>query len=209
MNIDKTYIENIKCVLERHLPSAEGSGKPSAVLMPLIEHNGSIHIVLTQRAFSMKHQPGDFCFPGGHGENDETPDETAIRETCEELGIKKENIKLIGETDFIISMSNMYIRSFVGFLHDINIDDFVINNDEVEKVIAVPLDFFINTTPSLHVVNMEPRFSADFPFHLIYGGKNYNWRTASMKEWFYNYKGDIIWGLTARIINNFKSIIGV
>ena len=91
----------------------------------------------------------------------------------------------------------------------IQANGFSINRDEVEKVIAIPLSFFAETLPSLSSVPLKPQFPEDFPFHLIYGGRNYNWRTAAMNEWFYDYSGNIIWGITARIINNFKLIIGL
>ena len=209
MENKKNNIDNIEYMLSAHTSAAEGSGIPSAVLIPITEYNGSLHLILTQRSLKMKRQPGDFCFPGDHGELNETPAETAVRETCEEIGVCGENIKILGETDFIVTSYGAYIRPFVGYIDGIKPDEFKINPDEVEKIILIPLSFFINTTPRLSVVELEPKFPPDFPFHLIHGGKDYKWGKALMKEWFYDYEGNIIWGLTARIINNFKSIISI
>ena len=81
--------KDIKKIFSSHISVPFGTKPPSAVLVPLMEKENGINVVFTQRALHMIHQPGDICFPGGHHENDETAEETAIRETYEELGIKK------------------------------------------------------------------------------------------------------------------------
>lgn len=200
-------LEKIKQNFANHSARPEGYGIPSAVLVPLMNINGSLNVLLTQRSLHMVNQPGDICFPGGHGECGETPMETALRETWEELGIRPENITIIGECDFITSHFGAYITPFVGIVENITIDDFVFSPDEVEKILLIPLDFFMETTPRLSVVTLESKFPPDYPFHLIHGGENYKWANAKVKHWFYDYNGEVIWGLTARIINNLKSIL--
>lgn len=202
-----TSLDLIKKNFAHHIPRPEGYGIPSAVLVPLINIDGQLNVLLTQRSLHMVNQPGDICFPGGHGEIGETPVETALRETWEELGIKQENITIIGECDFITSHFGAYIRPFVGIVDNIALNEFIYSEDEVEKTILIPLDFFMQTTPRLSIVTLESKFPPDYPFHLIYGGKNYNWAGAKVKHWFYDYNGEIIWGLTARIINNLKTIL--
>jgi hypothetical protein len=54
---------------------------------------------------------------------------------------------------------------------------------------------------------MKNVFPADFPFDKIYGGKDYQWRKSIMEEYFYEYKGDVIWGITARMIKNLCEIL--
>ncbi len=66
---------------ERQLRSA-------AVLIPILEHNSGFTILLTQRTETMSNHPGQIAFPGGTKEVAEsTPEETALRETEEEIGI--------------------------------------------------------------------------------------------------------------------------
>lgn len=73
------------------------------MLLPLFEENGEIKLLITQRALDLDRQPGDFCFPGGHAENNESPEETAVRETFEEIGIQEKDIDILGRLDFIVS----------------------------------------------------------------------------------------------------------
>ena len=186
---------------------ADGYMKPSAVLVPIIEINGTLNFLITQRAFNMKHQPGDFCFPGGHSEGTETPVETALRETLEELGIPKKNITVLGPCDFIVSSFGAHIKPFLGIINNFNIKNMKINKDEVEKVFFIPIDFFLQTEPMVKTIAFEPVFPHDFPFDLIIGGKNYKWGEVANKQTFYDYEGNIIWGLTAKIIDNVKSIL--
>ena len=77
----------------------------------------------------------------------------------------------------------------------------------MEKVIAVPLKFFIETEPEKYTINMLYDFPEDFPFNKIFGGKNYQWSKPKMVEYFYEYEGNVIWGLTAGIIRNLCSIL--
>ncbi len=189
------------------IPTVEGYAKPSAVLIPLVEINNEPCMILTQRALHMKHQPGDFCFPGGRSEGNETAEETALRETWEELGILPERVKILGPCDFITTSFGAFIKPFVGVIENFNPKELNLNKDEVEKVIFIPLNFIMETEPRMSLVNLEPRFAPDFPFHLIVDGKNYAWGKYQTKQFFYDYNGDVIWGLTARIINNFKDIL--
>ena len=199
-------LKTLKETFER-TPRLEGYGAPSAVLVPLMEVQGELCMLLTQRALHMKHQPGDFCFPGGHHEPGETPEQTALRETREEIGVPSCCIDLWGPSDVVISPFGAYIRPYVGYIHGFSLAQFRLNRDEVEKVLPVPLQFFFDTEPRLSIVPLEPKFPPDFPFHLIQGGESYQWGNASMKDWFYIYDHNVIWGITARIINNVKGIL--
>lgn len=56
-----------------------------SVLMPFVTTENGDALLLEIRSDNVK-QPGEICFPGGRIESGETPAETAVRETCEELG---------------------------------------------------------------------------------------------------------------------------
>ena len=69
-----------------------------AVLIPFVTTEEGKALLLEVRSQLVK-QPGEICFPGGRVEAGETPAETAVRETCEELGLKPEDIEVISEPE--------------------------------------------------------------------------------------------------------------
>ncbi len=77
------------------------------------------------------------------------------------------------------------------------------NKEEVEEVFTVPLQWLLKYEPYMHLVSVEPVPSLDFPFDKIVNGTQYQWRTRTMEEWFFDYDKYTIWGLTARILKHF------
>ena len=201
-----TY-DRMEYAFGNRIPRPLGCAGSSAVLIPVIELDHKPHLILTQRAYTLKSQPGDFCFPGGRCEEGELAEETALRETWEEIGIPKEKIKIAGPADFLATAYGAYIRPFVGFIHDFALEDLRPNKSEVEKIIEIPLDFFMKTEPDVFTVDLIPDFPEDFPFDKIVGGKSYRWGKSVNKQLFFEYEGNVIWGITARIIHNVKHIL--
>ena len=206
MDIDFKKIENI---FRQRTLSSSGGLMPAAVLAPLYEENGEIKVLITQRALDLDHQPGDFCFPGGRAENNESPEETAVRETFEETGIQEKDIDIMGRLDFIVSPFGIYIIPIAAKINLSAVKNMTLSHDEVEKAVSVPLSFFMETVPEKYTINMKHEFPSDFPFDKIFGGKNYQWSKPKMIEYFYEYNGDVIWGLTARMIKNLCEIIKI
>ena len=194
-------------IFKKRTLNPNGALKPAAVLLPLFEENGEIKLLITQRALDLDRQPGDFCFPGGHAENNESPEETAVRETFEEIGIEEKDIDILGRLDFIVSAFGLYIIPIAAKTTHEAVKNITISRSEVEKVISVPLKFFMETAPEKYTINMLYDFPEDFPFNKIFGGKNYQWSKPKMIEYFYEYEGNVIWGLTAGIIRNLCSIL--
>ena len=199
--------QKITEVFKDRQPEAEGYNRTSAVLVPIMNIEDEPYLILTQRAFSLKRQPGDICFPGGGCEEGETAEETALRETVEEIGIPPENIDLLGPADVITTAYGVCIKPFVGILKGVDQKDFVINPDEVEKIITVPLQYLMETEPRKYTIDLTPNYPEDFPFELIRGGRDYKFGKAKNRQSFYEYNGEVIWGLTARILNNVKHIL--
>jgi len=177
-----------------------------AVLIPLVLYNNKLSILFEVRSHCLNGQPGEICFPGGHAEkNDGSPQDTALRETGEELGVDRSDIDIWGPLDILITPHQLKIHSFVGFIKDVK----KINPDrsEVEEVFYVPLEFFLNTTPAVSRVNVVLQPEADFPFHLIPNGRDYYWRRGQYPVYFYHYENYLIWGLTARMLHHFIDLI--
>lgn len=198
-NIDRNFISN---TLASHKPVPEGISRYSAVLIPIFITENGPELLFTKRSMALKHQPGDICFPGGRREGRENGLQTALRETEEEIGIPEKNIEVLGRTDFVVTTYAAIITPFVGIIKNMSPNDININPDEVDETFTVPLDFFMETEPEEHYVNIFYDIPDDFPVEHIVGGKNYTWKKVRHPELFYYYKDYVIWGFTARIVNN-------
>lgn len=177
-----------------------------SLLLPLIDIDDKPHLLFEVRSFAMRSQPGDVCFPGGRVDReDQTVLHSALRETKEEIGIEKKYIKNVTPLDYMISSFNSIIYPFVGQIT--SLEQLKLNKTEVAEVFTVPLHFFLENEPDKYKVSFKVVPEEDFPFHLIQGGEEYDWRMRNTKELFYEYDGRIIWGLTARIIYHFIHIL--
>lgn len=124
---------------ERNAPFVKQSG----VLILLFPSNGQLHTCLIKRPASMKHHPGQIGFPGGKTEPfDKTPQDTAIRETQEEVGIEEENYQVIGKlSELYIQVSNFIIHPYVAYANER--PTLSVNQSEVESVLFFPVEQFI------------------------------------------------------------------
>lgn len=177
-----------------------------SILLPLVDIDGETNVLFEVRSMSLRSQPGDVCFPGGRiDKNDRDELHCALRETEEELGIKQSAVKNIIALDYIVSDFGSIIYPFVGEIKDLK--GLALNDKEVDEVFTVPLAYFLRNEPDVYKLDFKIVPEKDFPFHLIQGGKNYNWRLRQLDEFFYEYDGRIIWGLTARIIKHFVHLL--
>ncbi|MCM1990592.1 NUDIX hydrolase [Oceanirhabdus seepicola] len=175
--------------------------REAAVLLLMEEcEDGQVNVIFERRAFGMKSQPGDICLPGGRVE-EELPIDAALRECDEEIGIDKEDIEVIGELDYLVSPYGLIIYPFLGVKKG---GEFNVNPNEVEELIKIPLQYFLDNEPVLYEMEIGPINNKDFPYELINGGKDYKFKKGIMNEYFYKYNQDIvIWGFTAAIIKKF------
>ncbi|TMN21300.1 NUDIX hydrolase [Lentibacillus cibarius] len=194
--------------LKDHKPSILGREqyREFGVLIPLIEtEQGQPHILFEVRSMNMRSQPGDVCFPGGKMDSCDLDEcQCAIRETSEELGLEQTAIQDVFPLDYLISETRI-VYPFAGIIKQP--EQITPNQSEVERVFTVPLSFFLETKPARYKVAYQPMPEKDFPFELIQGGKNYNWNARSREELFYQYNGNVIWGLTALIMSHFVRLI--
>ncbi|NDO46193.1 CoA pyrophosphatase [Clostridium sp. MD294] len=202
MKYTNTYIKNIKNKLQNNTPKPIMKYLPSAVMLLLFCIDDEIHLLFTKRSEKLLHQPGDISFPGGRGENNETPLQTALRETQEELGISPDNIAVLGCMDFVLTTFGTIIMPFVGFVSGINIKDIHFSKEEVDEIFTVPISFFKQTEPEIHYLYFSPFTKEDFPYERIHGGKNYTFATPKIPELFYQYQQYTIWGITAQITHH-------
>lgn len=174
----------------------------AAVLVPLVATEAGPAVLFEVRAEGLGWQPGDVCFPGGRYEcGDDSFAKTAVRETCEELGVTEDKISLCGELDYLVTHMGPIIHPFVGRLADGL--QFSCNKDEVAEIFTVPLSFLMDYEPRVAHMELANRATADFPFDLL-PRQPHDWhKRKGYNIYFYEYQGHVIWGLTARILYGF------
>lgn len=160
--------------------------RPAAVLVPIVMRDGGPTVLFTQRTDHLDHHPGQVSFPGGHvEESDGTPEETAIRETEEEVGLHRRHIEIVGRIDTYLTSTGFSVTPVVALVRppfEINPDPF-----EVAEVFEVPLAFLLD--PENH--ECEERVYGDITWH----------------GYAIPYNGYHIWGVTAGMVRNFYEIL--
>ena len=118
--------------------------KSSAVLFTIIPHAVDPYelVVIHRSNYGLRHR-GEMSFPGGKFEfrSDKSLVDTALRETEEEIGVPRDNIKILGCLHDFPTMSQYIISPFIGIINE---DQPLIKDDrEVQAIVKVPIDFFI------------------------------------------------------------------
>lgn len=161
--------------------------KCAAVLIPLVQDGGEWHILYTRRTQRVESHKGQVSFPGGGCDEGETsPEQTALREAAEEIGVDPAMVRLLGRLEAMITISSFRVTPVVGALPWPTV--FRLNEHEVERVFTVPLSW---------LANPENRWEFAFP-----GNK----RGVVV---YHPYDGELVWGATARITVDFLRAIGL
>jgi 8-oxo-dGTP pyrophosphatase MutT (NUDIX family) len=160
--------------------------RPAAVLVPLIEHSGGMTVLLTQRTPHLSAHAGQISFPGGRiEEHDADPMAAALRETEEEVGLRREHVRVIGRLDTYITGTGFEITPVVGLVRvpfSLTIDPF-----EVAEAFEVPLSFVLDRGNFRRTTrDLEQRTRVFFV--LPYEGRN-------------------IWGATAGMLVNLAEVL--
>ena len=160
---------------------------PSAVLIPLYKKEGEYHILFIQRTDRVKDHKGQISFPGGaYEEDDDNLRQTALREAAEEVGLAAEDVEVLGELDDLRTIGSNYVISpFVARMpwpYQLKVDEW-----ETEEVIEVPISVLLD----------KSNISQD---KTILDGKE-------IDQYYYHYQDKVIWGATARILNQFLGIL--
>lgn len=210
--MDKFMIESLK----ETLPVIPGiNGKEEyinyAVLVLLMLVNNEYHFVFEKRAANIR-QPGEICFPGGKfdPEIDVDLQETAIRETSEELGVAVKKIRVIGKLDTVISPWGATVDAFLGIVDIGSLHDLQVNKREVEKVFSVPVSYFENSEPEIIKATYiaQPSYTnqsgAEVSAEELGLPERYSgpWGKGNYNIYIYRVAGEMIWGMTAKIIRN-------
>jgi len=162
--------------------------RASAVLAPLYDVDGRVHVILTRRAGHLRTHRGEVSFPGGGQDPGEDLLDTAFREAWEEIRLPRRGIEVVGELDHLTTVSsNSYIVPFVGELPS-RPTDLVPDPAEVDHILHVPLDELTldEVFREEHWMRAPPRARTMYFFELV---------------------GDTVWGATARMLRQLLSIV--
>nr|CAD7424920.1 unnamed protein product [Timema monikensis] len=121
--------------------------KKAAVLVPLCIVNGELSLLYTVRSPDLKRNSGQVSFPGGiMDKTDKDLQETALRETFEELGIQKSNVQIWGHGNLYgTHTKDMVVLPVIGYLGELNLHDLNLNSKEVEKVFSISLEWLCDS----------------------------------------------------------------
>lgn len=186
----------------------------SAVLIPLIFRHGEYYLLFQKRAAHIR-QGGDICFPGGgfEEEHDKTFLDTALRETHEEIGIKPEDVNVVGQLDTMVAPIGAIIEIFVGIIDEEVLKRDLTLNEEVEKVLLIPMsqlkehpakEYTLRQMVKPSYIDDEGKEQIIFPAKKLGLSPRYEkpWGHKNHKVWVYKISNEIIWGVTAVIIND-------
>ncbi len=177
----------------------------AVVLIPIVETKDGPGILFEVRGEGIR-QGGEVCFPGGRMDENEKPSETAIRETTEELLIRREQVEIVAPMHTTMQGSGgAEVQSFLGILHDY---EGTYSDAEVSRVFSVPLKWFREHKPLLKSAHMSFEGTEDFPYDLIPGGQAYRWHKVPRNFYFWVYENSgeehgqrtVIWGLTGELL---------
>jgi len=145
---------------KNHYEPAHDDFRNSSVLVPFIEWNGELEIILTLRTQFINHG-GQLSFPGGGKEGDETIEETALREAQEEIGLHKEHAEVLGRlTPLYVGHSDNMVTPVIAFIR--KEQKFTPNPNEVDEIISVPISDLVNDDK----LTEEEWDLRDTPYHI-------------------------------------------
>jgi 8-oxo-dGTP pyrophosphatase MutT (NUDIX family) len=158
----------------------------AAVLVPIVRRPDALQVLLTQRTSHLSDHAGQISFPGGRvEEHDASREETALRETEEEIGLSRERISVLGRLPMYEIPTGFRITPVVGWIEppfELALDAF-----EVASAFEAPLAHFAD--PSRY-----QRREYDF------GGLHRHYMAIP-------YQGRYIWGATAGMLYSLARVL--
>ena len=167
---------------------AAGKVTRAAVLIPLLLQPNGLSVLLTQRTTHLRDHGGQISFPGGRMDpEDAGPNETALRESEEEIGLERERVEIIGQLPEYLTVSGYSVTPIIGLVKPQA--EYVLDEFEVADIFEVPLSFLMD--PANHQVRV--------------------WQSEQGSRRFYSmpYEGRFIWGATEGMLRNLYHLLKV
>ena len=153
--------------------------KHAAVLVPIIRHDEPT-MLLTQRHAGLSNHAGQIAFPGGRIDAGETPQQAALREAQEEVGLEPSCVQMLGYLPSYLTVTAYQVTPVVALVQP----GFTlqVQRDEVDEAFEVPLSFLMQAE------NCE-RHARD-------------WNGVARHYYVYQFGDHHIWGATAGMIRS-------
>jgi 8-oxo-dGTP pyrophosphatase MutT (NUDIX family) len=161
--------------------------RPAAVLVPVVQHGSHPTVLLTERTAHLSSHAGQIAFPGGRSDpTDGSPEETALREAWEEIGLARDHVEIVGRLPEYLTGTGYHVTPVVALVRPGF--ELAIHAFEVAEAFEVPLAFLMNPRHHFrHRVRLE---TGDRVFYSM------PWRPdGGPREYF-------IWGATAAMLRN-------
>ena len=163
---------------------AVGTDRASAVLLPVVERPDGPRLVMVKKAAELRKHAGQLGFPGGGIESGETPEQAALREAWEEVGLSPDAVEILGALDDDRTyVTSYHIRPLLGWIaqppHTWRMDP-----GEVQAVVELPLAEVMRIRPASWMetlIGTVPFLAPRYVFA----------------------DGTVVWGASARILERF------
>jgi 8-oxo-dGTP pyrophosphatase MutT (NUDIX family) len=121
----------------------EEAATVAAVLVPIIAHPAGLSVLFTQRTAHLKAHSGQVSFPGGRAEpGDASPDDTALRESEEEIGLPRDRVEVLARLPEYFTRTGFRVTPVIGLI--VPPVELVPDPHEVESIFEVPLAFLLD-----------------------------------------------------------------
>jgi 8-oxo-dGTP pyrophosphatase MutT (NUDIX family) len=168
----------------------------AAVLIPLVRENGEWSVLLTARTEYVEDHKGQVAFPGGACEvADGSPERTALREACEEIGLPDGGVQILGRLADYQTISNYLVTPVVAAV------DWPfplrLQANEVRRAFTIPLSF----------LSRPGSYSERLPEGAQSGTEI---RGQKLKlVYFEPWEGEVLWGISARMMLELLQRLGL
>lgn len=178
-----TAVGDVRPVFEHKTPP-----KPGSVLILLYPDRGEIKFPLTKRPEYLGAHSGQVSLPGGKAEPGETAIETALREGEEEIGVRQNDIEVIGSlSNFFVIPSNFMVTPVVGVLRSKPL--FVPDPVEVVRVLEGTVSELLKENAvAVKEITAARVYRLNAPHFLI--------------------EDEVVWGATAMMLNELRMVVG-